>query len=66
MPLCCSKVEQVTTEDLVELSEIEKHNLGQIFVYAFNFDSLLSFTFLKLRLEYKMGCISLPFVELLC
>ncbi|CAI8614973.1 unnamed protein product [Vicia faba] len=29
MPLCRSKVEQVTTEDLVELSEIEKHNLGQ-------------------------------------
>ncbi|RVW23605.1 hypothetical protein CK203_095849 [Vitis vinifera] len=28
MPFCCSKVEQVTTEDLVELSEIEKHNLG--------------------------------------
>ncbi|XP_031395522.1 protein downstream neighbor of Son isoform X1 [Punica granatum] len=29
MPLCLSKVEQVTTEDLVELSEIEKNNLGQ-------------------------------------
>ncbi|KAM7499997.1 hypothetical protein LguiA_024411 [Lonicera macranthoides] len=29
MPLCHSKVEQVTAEDLVELSEIEKHNLGQ-------------------------------------
>ncbi|XP_017977863.1 PREDICTED: protein downstream neighbor of Son [Theobroma cacao] len=29
MPLCRSQVEQVTTEDLVELSEIEKHNLGQ-------------------------------------
>lgn len=29
MPLCRSKVEQITTEDLVELSEIEKHNLGQ-------------------------------------
>ncbi|XP_076952932.1 uncharacterized protein LOC143626872 [Bidens hawaiensis] len=29
MPLCHSKVEQVTTEDLFELSEIEKHNLGQ-------------------------------------
>uniref|UniRef100_A0A2N9GAV2 Uncharacterized protein n=1 Tax=Fagus sylvatica TaxID=28930 RepID=A0A2N9GAV2_FAGSY len=29
MPLCHSKEEQVTTEDLVELSEIEKHNLGQ-------------------------------------
>jgi hypothetical protein len=30
MPLCHSKVEQVTTEDLVELSEIEKQNLGQV------------------------------------
>ncbi|KAK1562819.1 hypothetical protein Q3G72_017602 [Acer saccharum] len=30
MPLCRSKVEQVTTEDLVELSEIEKQNLGQV------------------------------------
>ncbi|CBI34121.3 uncharacterized protein LOC100257121 [Vitis vinifera] len=29
MPLCHSKVEQATTEDLVELSEIEKCNLGQ-------------------------------------
>lgn len=29
MPLCRSKEEQVTTEDLVELSEIEKQNLGQ-------------------------------------
>ncbi|KAL5545652.1 hypothetical protein UlMin_005339 [Ulmus minor] len=29
MPLCRSKVEQVTREDLVELSEIEKQNLGQ-------------------------------------
>ncbi|KAF4402379.1 hypothetical protein G4B88_012164 [Cannabis sativa] len=29
MPLCHSKVEHVTTEDLVELSEIEKQNLGQ-------------------------------------
>ncbi|XP_076953734.1 uncharacterized protein LOC143627903 [Bidens hawaiensis] len=29
MPLCHSKVEQVTTEDLLELSEIEKHNLGK-------------------------------------
>ncbi|KAK1429302.1 hypothetical protein QVD17_11508 [Tagetes erecta] len=29
MPLCNSKVEQVTTEDLFELSEIEKHNLGK-------------------------------------
>ncbi|XP_076888927.1 uncharacterized protein LOC143539520 [Bidens hawaiensis] len=29
MPLCHSKVEQVTTEDLIELSEIEKHNLGK-------------------------------------
>ncbi|KAJ1392750.1 Donson [Sesbania bispinosa] len=29
MPLCHSKEEQVATEDLVELSEIEKQNLGQ-------------------------------------
>ncbi|XP_065857624.1 uncharacterized protein [Euphorbia lathyris] len=29
MPLCHSQVEQATTEDLVELSEIEKQNLGQ-------------------------------------
>ncbi|MBA0793387.1 hypothetical protein Gohar_017797 [Gossypium harknessii] len=29
MPLCHSYVEHVTTEDLLELSEIEKHNLGQ-------------------------------------
>ncbi|XP_050227441.1 uncharacterized protein LOC126677049 isoform X2 [Mercurialis annua] len=29
MPLCQSKEEQATTEDLVELSEIEKQNLGQ-------------------------------------
>ncbi|KAL6336163.1 hypothetical protein AAG906_011045 [Vitis piasezkii] len=37
MPLCCSKVEQVTTEDLVELSEIEKHNLGQVFLLQWDF-----------------------------
>lgn len=37
MPLCHSKVEQVTTEDLVELSEIEKHNLGQVYIDAFKF-----------------------------
>ncbi|XP_059668609.1 uncharacterized protein LOC132313713 [Cornus florida] len=30
MPLCQSKVEQVTKEDMVELSEIENQNLGQI------------------------------------
>lgn len=29
MPLCCTEVEQISREDLVELSEIEKHNLGQ-------------------------------------
>ncbi|KAG8504016.1 hypothetical protein CXB51_002316 [Gossypium anomalum] len=29
MPLCHSYVEHVTTEDLLELSEIEKYNLGQ-------------------------------------
>lgn len=30
MPLCHSKVEQVTKEDLFELSEIEKYNLGKV------------------------------------
>lgn len=29
MPLCHSKIEEGSTEDLVELSEIEKQNLGQ-------------------------------------
>lgn len=29
MPLCLSEVEQATMEDLVELSEIGKHNVGQ-------------------------------------
>ncbi|KAG9445230.1 hypothetical protein H6P81_016570 [Aristolochia fimbriata] len=29
MPLCRSEVEEATTEDLVELSEIEKFNLGE-------------------------------------
>ncbi|RVW89754.1 hypothetical protein CK203_047204 [Vitis vinifera] len=41
MPLCCSKVEQVTTEDLVELSKIEKHNLGQVFNFYASLDHLL-------------------------
>ncbi|XP_047318863.1 protein downstream neighbor of Son-like isoform X2 [Impatiens glandulifera] len=30
MPLCRSKVVEVAAEDLVELSEMEKHNVGQI------------------------------------
>lgn len=30
MPLCHSKVEEVTAEDLVALSEIEKNNLGKV------------------------------------
>uniref|UniRef100_A0A5B6YNX2 Protein downstream neighbor of Son n=1 Tax=Davidia involucrata TaxID=16924 RepID=A0A5B6YNX2_DAVIN len=38
MPLCHSKVEQVTTEDLVELSEIEKQNLFQIQHLGFTSD----------------------------
>lgn len=29
MPLCCAEVEQTTEDDLAELSEIEKRNLGQ-------------------------------------
>lgn len=37
MPLCLSKREQFTTEDLVELSEIEKQNLGQVSVLVFSF-----------------------------
>ena len=37
MPLCLSKMEQVTTEDLVELSEIQKQNLGQVYIYIFFF-----------------------------
>lgn len=36
MPLCRSKVEQVATEDLVELSEIEKQNLGQVCICVFH------------------------------
>lgn len=30
MPLCDSKVEEVSMEDLFELSEIEKQNLGKV------------------------------------
>lgn len=41
MPLCLSKVEQVATEDLVELSEIEKHNLGQVILIIVKFDGIL-------------------------
>lgn len=37
MPLCLSKVEQIATEDLVELSEIEKHNLGGVMLMIVNF-----------------------------
>lgn len=33
MPLSHSKVEQVSTEDLAELSEIERHNLGQVEIF---------------------------------
>lgn len=33
MPLCCVEVEQTTEDDLVELSEIEKQNLGQVLIY---------------------------------
>lgn len=36
MPLCRSKVEQVKTEDLVELAEIEKQNLGQVNIHPFS------------------------------
>ncbi|KAJ4705446.1 Protein downstream neighbor of Son [Melia azedarach] len=50
MPLCRSKVEQETMEDLVELSEMEKHSLGQTRRPSSLFDidntpqSLLAFT----------------------
>lgn len=30
MPLCKTKMEETTVEDLAELSEIENHNLGQV------------------------------------
>lgn len=30
MPLCKTKMDQTTVEDLAELSEIENHNLGQV------------------------------------
>lgn len=30
MPLCNTEVEQVTEDDLIELSEIQKRNLGQV------------------------------------
>ena len=33
MPLCKTKMEETTVEDLAELSEIENHNLGQVCVY---------------------------------
>lgn len=63
MPLCQSKVEQVTTEDLVELSEIEKHNLGQVYAYSFHswHCSLFSesiqliFTLFLMRLSLALG-----------
>ena len=42
MPLCHSKVEQVATEDLVELSEIEKQNLGQVCIYMLLIQYLFS------------------------
>ena len=30
MPLCRSKVDQDTVEDLIELAEIERHNVGTV------------------------------------
>lgn len=30
MPLCKTKMDETTVEDLAELSEIENHNLGQV------------------------------------
>lgn len=37
MPLCKSKVEEITAEDLVELSEIEKYNLGEVWNVSTSF-----------------------------
>lgn len=30
MPLCKTKIDETTVEDLAELSEIQNHNLGQV------------------------------------
>ena len=35
MPLCHSKVVEVTAEDLVALSEIERNNLGKVRIRPF-------------------------------
>ena len=31
MPLCNTEVEQATEDDLIELSEIQRRNLGQVY-----------------------------------
>ncbi|KAL3029804.1 hypothetical protein AAZX31_03G185100 [Glycine max] len=54
MPLCHSKVEQVSTEDLVELSEIEKQNLGQTRRLRFLLTSLSS-------VDVPVLCSPVPF-----
>lgn len=41
MPLCHSKVEEVTAEDLVELAEIEKNNFGQVRILFFFLNGIL-------------------------
>jgi hypothetical protein len=40
MPLCNTEVEQVTEDDLIELSEIQRRNLGQVLV-SFQFSLFL-------------------------
>lgn len=49
MPLCCVEVEQAAEDDLVELSEIERRNLGQVLAYIlnsiFHIIGLISFMF---------------------
>jgi hypothetical protein len=41
MPLCNTEVEQATEDDLIELSEIQRRNLGQVFGFLPVFPVLL-------------------------
>ncbi|MCL7039476.1 hypothetical protein MKW94_013217 [Papaver nudicaule] len=75
MPLCLSDVEQATMEDLVELSEIGKHNVGQTRHLNFmsdvdnNSQSLLAFSekdvhgLYEFLLNYRSFLISLNGVD---
>lgn len=55
MPLCKSKVEEITAEDLVELSEIEKYNLGEVWNVSTSFliRCLLEIHEFRSRISYK-------------